>query len=158
MPQANGGARREPSRHRYALRLLVVEALAIERFSTYDGRTTIWCLSAHGVPVWFDKARLRPGSWKMQIERAIARSRYFLICVSENTLRKTGDNPGFQDRELQVAFTIALAQPEASFTIVPLRLENCGHGDARLSAYQQYDLFPSIDEGIGRLVAALESR
>lgn len=114
-------------------------------------------LQMRGVSVWFDKTDLKPGSWKPQIERAIAKSRYFLICVSHSALRKTGDRPGFQDRELQIAFSIALAQPEEVFTVVPIRLEDCGRGDHRLSGYQQFDLFESFEDEITRLVDAIQT-
>ena len=57
----------------------------------YDG------LVKRGLDVWFDKEHLGPGKWKAQIERAIRRSRYFVICLSNAAIRKTGDEPGFQD-------------------------------------------------------------
>lgn len=98
-------------------------------------------LEARNVSVWFDKIDLGPGRWKPQIRRAIARSSYFVICLSLAALRKTGDEPGFQDEELNTAFEIALAQDEHLFTIIPVRLENVERGDNRLSVYQQYDLF-----------------
>ncbi|MFL6284980.1 MAG: TIR domain-containing protein [Pyrinomonadaceae bacterium] len=101
----------------------------------YDG------LKKRNVKVWFDKRDLKPGKWKPQITRAIAQSSYFLICLSKAALIKTGDEPGFQDVELNTAFDIALAQSEPTFTIVPARLEEVDRGDNRLSIYQQYDLF-----------------
>ena len=33
--------------------------------------------------VWFDKEHLTKGKWKPQIAKAISRSRYFVICISE---------------------------------------------------------------------------
>ena len=103
------------------------------------------------INVWFDKEHLRPGAWKPQLRRAITRSRFFLICLSEAALKKTGDVPGFQDQELQWAYEIAANQDPAAFTIIPVRLEDCGRGDHRTSQWQQVDLFPERDGGLKRL-------
>ena len=91
-------------------------------------------LKKRGLNVWFDKEHLGPGSWKSQIEKAISKSRYFVICISEAALRKTGDEPGFQDEELNRAYNIAEKQSSQDFTIVPVRLEECSRGDTRLSS------------------------
>lgn len=65
----------------------------------YDG------LKKRGLNVWFDKEKKRPGRWKKRIEKAISKSRYFIFCVSQASLKKTGDeNPGFVDYELQIAW------------------------------------------------------
>jgi tetratricopeptide (TPR) repeat protein len=99
---------------------------------------------------------LGPGLWKRKIEKAIPKCRYFVICISQAALKKTGDKtPGFQDDELQQAYEIARVQPEDAFTIVPVRLEDCGFGDHRLSPYQQYDLFKDLETELDRLAVAL---
>ena len=69
-------------------------------------------LKKRGINVWFDRADLGPGTWRRQIEKAISRSRYFLLCLSEAALRRIGNKPGFQDEELNRAFQIAVAQPD----------------------------------------------
>ena len=116
-------------------------------------------LEKRGLKVWFDEKNLRPGRWKPQILRAINQSRYFVFCLSENALRKTSDErPGFVDEELQYAYQIAMAQPEAEFTIVAARLQDCGRGDTRLSPYQQYDLFPDLEAGLDKLAPGLGGR
>lgn len=109
-------------------------------------------LKARNVRVWFDKVNLKPGKWKPQIKRAITHSSYFVICLSPAALRKTGEEPGFQDEELSLAFEIALAQDERSFVILPVRLENVGRGDHRLSMFQQYDLFEDWQGTVDKLV------
>jgi hypothetical protein len=105
--------------------------------------------------VWFDKEHLAPGRWKAQIIKEIACSRYFIICISEAALRKTGEIPGFQDHELQTAYEIAQAQPDQEFTIVPIRLEDCERGDFRISSFQQYDLIPDFEAGLDNLAVHL---
>jgi tetratricopeptide (TPR) repeat protein len=98
-------------------------------------------LQARGVRTWFDELDLRAGPWRAQISKAIARSRFFLIFLSQAALQKTGDRPGFQDQELNEAYQIAMNQSPQSFTIVPVRIEDCGRGDNRLMTFSQYDLF-----------------
>ena len=113
-------------------------------------------LKERQISVWFDRQNLSPGRWKDQIIKAITRSRYFVICVSHSALRKTGDErPGFQDKELQAAYSIAESQPEESFTIIPIRLENCRRGDFRLSSFHQFDLFDDFEDGLDRLAVHL---
>ena len=89
----------------------------------YDG------LVKRGLNVWFDKENLGPGKSKPQIERAIRGSRYFIIRLSNAAVKKTGDEPGFQDHELNEAYEIARNQPEQEFTIISIRLEDCPRGD-----------------------------
>jgi tetratricopeptide (TPR) repeat protein len=108
-------------------------------------------LKKRNVKVWFDKEDLKLGKWKPQITRAIAQSNYFLFCLSEAALKKIGDEPGFQDVELNTAFEIALAQSDQAFTIVPVRLEDVDRGGNRLSIFQQYDLFNNWEGTLDKL-------
>jgi Flp pilus assembly protein TadD len=112
-------------------------------------------LVKRGLNVWFDKENLGPGKWKLQIEKAIRRSRYFIICLSHAAIGKTGDPPGFQDQKLRESYEIASRQPEQKLTIVPVRLEDCSRGRHRLTLFQQYDLFEGFDEGLDELVVNL---
>jgi len=66
----------------------------------YDG------LCKRGLEVWFDKKDKEIGPWRPRILKAILRSRYFVFCLSNAALRKTGDMPGFQDEELNYAYEI----------------------------------------------------
>ncbi|HMB89399.1 MAG TPA: toll/interleukin-1 receptor domain-containing protein [Rhodothermales bacterium] len=113
-------------------------------------------LTACGVNVWFDKEDLQSGMrWKRAIEKVIPKSRFFLICLSQAALRKLGDAPGFQDEELQQAYEIAREQEEQHFAIIPVRLEECDRGDARLSVWQQVDLFPDWNSAVNDLAVSL---
>ena len=113
-------------------------------------------LKKRGLNVWFDKEDLKIGYWKTQIEKAISRSRYFIICISEAALRKIGDEtPGFQDEELNTAYKIAEKQSDKNFSIVPVRLEDCSRGDSRLSCFQQYDLFKDFEKHLDKLAIQL---
>ncbi len=113
-------------------------------------------LKQRGLNVWFDEQDLQAGRWKPQIKKAISRSRYFVICISEAALRKTGEEmPGFQDEELNAAYKIAEEQSDKDFAIVPVRLEECGRGDFRLSGFQQYDLFKDMEKHLDKLAVNL---
>jgi hypothetical protein len=115
-------------------------------------------LRSRGVNLWFDKIDVGPGKWKPQVLRAVRRSRFFIICISQAALTQTGDEPGFQDVELDEAYDIAVNQDEAHFTIVPVRLENCDRGDNRLTQFQQFDVFSHRDETLDRLAVYLGGR
>ena len=110
------------------------------------------------VNVWFDKGSIRPGRWKKQIEKAIPQSRYFIFCVSSASIKKTADGSGFVDDELQQAYEIARDLDERNFTIVPVRLEEAGHGDRRLQIFQQYDLFEDWEGEVDRLAVYMGGR
>ncbi len=113
-------------------------------------------LKKRGLKVWFGEEDLRLGGWKSQIEKAISKSRYFVICISQAALRKTGDEkPGYQDEELNRAYNIAEKQSDQDFAIIPIRLEECGRGDFRLSSFQQYDLFKDMEKHLDKLAVHL---
>jgi tetratricopeptide (TPR) repeat protein len=115
-------------------------------------------LCKRNLDVWFDKEDLKPGAWMPQVMKAISRSRYFIICISKMALRKIGDeSPGFQDKELNRAYEIAISQPDSHFTIVPVRIEDCDRGghDVRLTSFQQYDLFKNFRNGLDKLALDL---
>ena len=83
-----------------------------------------------------------PGSLKLK--RPSAKAAISLSVSAKAALRKTGDEPGFQDEELNRAYNIAEKQSSQDFYIVPVRLEECGRGDTRLSSSQQYNLFDGL--------------
>jgi hypothetical protein len=113
-------------------------------------------LKKRKVNIWFDREDLGLGKWYQQIMRQISLSKYFIFCVSKASILKTGgDKPGFADTELQRAYEIAMTQPDDVFTIIPVRLEDCGHGDHRLSAFQQYELFKDFEKELDRLAVQI---
>jgi hypothetical protein len=112
-------------------------------------------LIKRGLNVWLDKESSGPGKWLPQITKAIARSRYFVICLSQSSISKTGDKPGFLDEELNMAYNIAMNQPVTEFSIIPLRLEDCDRGDHRLTMFQQYDLHDDFNKGLDKLALDL---
>ena len=85
-----------------AKRKQVFISYAHENLETVEN--VILGLKKRNLRVWFDKEHLAPGKWKPQIVKAITRSRFFLIFISNAALHKTGEEPGFQDNELQAAY------------------------------------------------------
>jgi|GEM_PF-6862511 len=113
-------------------------------------------LKTRGVNVWLDKKDLEPGAlWKNAIQKQIPKSRYFLFCLSKSALEKTEKGDGFLDDELQQAYELAQEQNSREFSIVPVRLENVGFGDHRISTMHQFDLFEDWDVGIDKLAFVL---
>ena len=110
-------------------------------------------LTSRGVNVWFDKVALKPGQlWRREVWREIAKSQYFLVCLSQAALEKTKEGTGFVDEEIQFAYEVAASQPNDKFSIIPVRLDDYGRGDNRFRMFQQYDLFEDWDEIVSRLV------
>jgi tetratricopeptide (TPR) repeat protein len=99
-------------------------------------------LKQKGVVVWFDEQHLQPGRWRPQLEKAIAQSHYFLLCLSGFALTKLTAGRSALNDEFMTAWEIAKNQTEREFIILPIRLEACDRGDRIISSFQQYDLFP----------------
>ncbi len=113
-------------------------------------------LKDRGIKVWFDKKDLSPGRFKPKILKAISQSKYFIFCLSSASLAKISLNShGFVDTELQAAWNFACEQDEKIFEIIPVRLEDCGRGDMRLSGWQQYDLFLEWEKCLDELAVHL---
>ncbi len=110
-------------------------------------------LTKRRLNVWFSKKSMRPGRWKPQIKKAIYRTKFFIFCISNNSLNKISnlETSTMLDEELTLSVEIANNQPENEFIIIPVRLEDCDRGDNRLSMWQQYDLFKKFNENIDLL-------
>jgi TIR domain len=109
-------------------------------------------LQRDGFDPWLDEENLLPGQdWKYEISRAVRNSHVVLVCLSDNSVTKTG----FVQKEIRVALDVADEQPEGAIFIIPAKLEECDVPD-RLSTWQ----WVNIDEagGYERLVAALLRR
>lgn len=149
----------------YSLQLIKVRKLPLQKRNQvfvsyahedmYNVRMVVSVLRKRGLKVWFDKDDLKTGRWKTKITKAIAQSRYFIICISNAALLKTRDNPGFIDNELNQAYQIALDQPESEFEIIPVRFEKCDRGDIRLSSWHQHDLFEDFEKALDEIALML---
>jgi hypothetical protein len=75
-----------------------------------------------GFNVWFDKVNLQPGvNWKLELEKAIRKSRIFIACLSSNSVSKTG----YVQREIKEALEKFKEHPEGDVYIIPVLLSQC---------------------------------
>jgi hypothetical protein len=106
-------------------------------------------LSADGFQPWLDEEDLLPGQdWESEIRSAIRQSKAVIVCLSRESIQKTG----FVQREIRLALDAADERPEGSIFIIPARLEEC-HTPQRLTKWHWVDLYK--DDGYRRLRSAL---
>lgn len=93
-------------------------------------------LRAAGFDIWFDKDSLHAGQdWRRVIEQEIKRARLLLICISKNSVDKTG----FVQKEMRLALEQAELRPDTQVYIIPVSLDGCPVPDA-LERWQVLDL------------------
>jgi pSer/pThr/pTyr-binding forkhead associated (FHA) protein len=79
-------------------------------------------LRADGFTPWLDEEELVGGQdWKLEIRKAIAKSKIVLACLSESSVTKRG----FVQTEIKFALDVADEQPEGQIYLIPVRLESC---------------------------------
>ncbi len=94
-------------------------------------------LVADGIDAWLDKEKLLPGQdWKQEIPRAVREADIVLICLTKNSVNKTG----YVQKEMKFALDVAEEQPSGAIFLIPVRLEECDVPDS-LSKYHWADLF-----------------
>lgn len=109
-------------------------------------------LRSDGIAAWLDEEDLLPGQdWHLEIKKAITTADAVLICLSCESISKSG----FVQKEIKYALDVADQQPEGSIFIVPIKLEECDVPD-RLSRLQWLDL--TDRKGYERLINALRHR
>lgn len=107
-------------------------------------------LRADGFRPWLDSENLLPGQeWEHEIRRAISSSDVVVVCLSTNSVHKTG----FVQKEIRVALDAADKRPEGAIYVIPVRLEPCEIPD-RLKHLHSVDLFD--EAGYGKLCAAVQ--
>jgi hypothetical protein len=75
-----------------------------------------------GVKPWMDCYDLLPGqNWKREINRQMQNSDFVVLCLSKQSVRKTG----FVQRELREAVEMLLNMPEDNIFILPILLDDC---------------------------------
>lgn len=110
-------------------------------------------LQKHGLEVWIDTEKLRPGiPWKTAITKAIRQSRFVICLLSKNSTTKRG----FVQREIKESLDVLDEFPESDIFLIPARLEECEPAHQRLTDLQWVDLFPSYDTGLQSLIRSIE--
>jgi len=101
---------------------------------------------------WLDTENLLPGeTWDQAINAAIKKSDVVLVCLSSQSVLKTG----YVQKEIARALDAAEERPEGTIYIVPVLLEQCPIPD-RVKKWQAVDL--SDGTGYARLLLALKRR
>ena len=79
-------------------------------------------LKDKGLQPWMDEEHILPGQdWQLSIQKAMEKSDFLLICLSRNSIRKTG----FVQREMKRAVELQQDLPEGQVRLIPVRLEDC---------------------------------
>ncbi len=106
-------------------------------------------LRADGVRPWLDEEDLLPGQeWEDEIPRAVRESDIVLVCLSNQSVTRTG----YVQREIRFALDAAEERPPGTIYVIPARLEECEVPDL-LRRWQRVDLF--AERGYERLMQAL---
>jgi len=109
-------------------------------------------LETEGFDPWLDEEDLIPGEeWQKVIPKAVRRSDVVLVCLSAQSIMKSG----YVQKEISYALDVAEEQPEGTIFIIPLRLELCEVPD-RLSRWHWVDLYS--EDGYEKLTRALRRR
>jgi hypothetical protein len=109
-------------------------------------------LSKYGIRPWLDEEDLLPGQdWDREIRKAVKASDVILVCLSRNSVQKSG----YVQKELVFALDAADEKPEGTIYLIPLRLEECVMPD-RLSRWHWVNYYEP--DGHIRLLKALKIR
>ena len=107
-------------------------------------------LKAEGMNPWFYEENLLPGQqWKLEIPKAVRSSDVILICLSNNSITKSG----YVQKEIKYALDVMEEKPEGVIFLIPIRLEECQVPE-RLRSFQWVNLFES--QGYDRLIRTLK--
>jgi hypothetical protein len=108
-------------------------------------------LLTEGFEPWLDEEDILPGQdWDLEIRRAIRQADLILVCLSQDSVTKSG----YVQKEIRFALDVA-KQPEGAVFVIPARLEECEVPE-RMRRWQWVDLFD--DDGYGKLARSLRIR
>lgn len=111
-------------------------------------------LNAAGADPWLDEAKLVGGqNWPLEIEKALRMSHAVIVCLSHNSVSKSG----FVQKEIRLALDVADEQPEGSIFLIPLRIDD-SEIPQRLKKLQWINFLDDQENGIYLLFEALERR
>lgn len=90
-----------------------------------------------GYRPWLDEEDLLPGQeWDAEIRKAIRKCHAMIVCLSQQSISKTG----YVQKEIKLGLDVADEQPEGAIYLIPLRLQPCDV-PLRLRRWQWVDLF-----------------
>jgi hypothetical protein len=115
-------------------------------------RTVYGWLEGLQADPWLDHEKILPGQdWEREITVAVTASDAVLVCLSRESVSKTG----YLQRELRFALDVAEQQPEGALFLIPVKLEEC-QPPIRLRHLHWVNLFEA--RGYDHLLAALQAR
>jgi hypothetical protein len=115
-------------------------------------RDIYWRLRSDGCEPWFDEENLLPGQdWHSEIEKAVHSTDIVIVCLSKESINKTG----FVQKEIKYALDVADEYPDGTIFLIPLRLEECIVPE-RLRRWQWVNFYDRT--GYERLLKALRHR
>src|SRR5262249_42745839 len=101
---------------------------------------------------WLDEEKLLPGQdWQIEIRKAVQNSDVVIVCLSLDSIHKSG----FVQKEIRYALDVADEQPEDTIFLIPVRLEECKVPE-RLRNWQWVNLYDR--KGYDSLISALRTR
>jgi len=104
-----------------------------------------------GFRVWLDEEELLPGQeWETEITKAVRNSNIVIICLSRESLTKSG----YIHKEIRFALDVAEEKSDGVIFIIPARLEECEVPD-KLKRWQWVDLYKQ--NGYQRLLLSLKT-
>lgn len=107
-------------------------------------------LKADGQRPWLDEENLVAGQdWNLEISRAVRSSDAVVVCLSGQSVAKSG----YVQKEIKQILDVADEQPEGKIFIIPLRLEEC-EIPSRLAKWQWVNYYE--EGGYEKLKQALE--
>ena len=90
-----------------------------------------------GFNPWLDEEDLDGGvEWEATIQKAVRASHIVAVCLSKNSITKTG----FVQKEIRIALDAAEYRPEGAVYLLPVRLEEC-QIPSRLSKWHAVDIY-----------------
>src|SRR5262249_40617240 len=99
-------------------------------------------LEAHGVDVWLDQTRLRPGDrWKNVIRREISQGDFFIACFSVEYHKR---HQSFMNEEITQAIEKLRRLPPNHPWLIPVLLSECEVPDFSIGAGETLDSFHYI--------------
>lgn len=109
-------------------------------------------LEALGAQPWVDLTHMIPGGdWRVQIEDALDACDYVVLLLSHNSIEKNG----FVQVEKRYILDRLDHMPLGAIFLIPARLEKCNPRHRQIQRIHRIDLFPSWDEGVGRIAKAI---
>ena len=109
-------------------------------------------LKSEGLDPWLDEEDLDGGQvWELEIPRAVRATDVVIVCLSQESITKTG----YVQKEIKEVLDVADLQPEGTIFVIPARLKPC-EVPIRLRKWQYIDLF--AEPGYERLLRALRKR